>query len=137
MRDIQSRGKLPIIVGGTGFYIQSVIYDYQFSEAPSDPEYRTILEKMWQRKEYENVFAELKEIDPESAERIHPNNTRRVIRALEIFHCTGHTMSEQLKEQPTEMNYDTCIIGLTMEREQLYMIVLTHRVDLMVEEGLM
>ena len=57
-----------------------------------------ILEKVWQRKEYEDVFAELKEIDPESAERIHPNNIRRVIRALEIFHCTGHTMSEQLKE---------------------------------------
>ncbi len=133
--DIQSRGKLPIIVGGTGLYIQSVIYDYQFSEAPSDPEYRTILEKRVAAEGIEEVFAELKEIDPESAERIHPNNTRRVIRALEIFHCTGHTMSEQLKEQPTEMKYDTCIIGLTMERGQLYARI-NHRVDLMVEEGL-
>ena len=83
--DIQSRGKLPIIVGGTGLYIQSVIYDYQFSDAPSDPAYRTILEKRVEGEGIEGVFAELKEIDPESAERIHPNNIRRVIRALEIY----------------------------------------------------
>lgn len=135
IQDIQSRGKLPIIVGGTGLYIQSVIYDYQFSEAPSDPQYRAKLEKIVTEEGIENVFAELKEIDPESAERIHPNNIRRVIRALEIYHCTGHTMSEQLKEQPTEMKYDTCILGLTMNREQLYERI-NHRVDLMVEEGL-
>lgn len=133
--DIQSRGKLPIIVGGTGLYIQSVIYDYQFSEAPSDPEYRVTLEKRVIVEGIDLVFEELKEIDPESAVRIHPNNVRRVIRALEIYHCTGHTMSEQLNDQPTEMKYDTCIVGLTMEREQLYARI-NHRVDLMVEEGL-
>lgn len=133
--DIQHRGKLPIIVGGTGLYIQSVIYDYHFSEAPSDPEYRVMLEKRAEAEGFEAIFAELKKIDPESAERIHPNNSRRVIRALEIYHCTGHTMSEQLKEQPTELKYDTCIIGLTMEREQLYSRI-NHRVDLMMDEGL-
>lgn len=133
--EIQSRGKLPIIVGGTGLYIQSVIYDYQFSEAPSDLEYRATLEKRVESEGIDHVYAELKEIDPESAERIHPNNIRRVIRALEIHHCTGHTMSEQLKEQPTELKYETCIIGLTMEREQLYARI-NQRVDLMVEEGL-
>ena len=133
--DIQSRDKLPIIVGGTGLYIQSVIYDYHFSEAPSDPDYRTMLEQRAESEGIESIFAELKEVDPESAERIHPNNTRRVIRALEIHHCTGHTMSEQLKDQPNELKYDTCIIGLTMDREQLYARI-NHRVDLMVEEGL-
>ena len=112
-----------------------MIYDYQFSEAPSDLQYRAKLEKIVAEEGIENVFAELKEIDPESAKRIHPNNMRRVIRALEIYHCTGHTMSEQLKEQPTEMKYDTCILGLTMNREQLYTRI-NHRVDLMVEEGL-
>ena len=135
IQDIQSRGKLPIIVGGTGLYIQSVIYDYQFSDASSDPQYRAKLEKIVAEEGIENVFVKLKEIDPESAERIHPNNIRRVIRALEIYHCTGHTMSEQLKEQPTEMKYDTCILGLTMNREQLYERI-DHRVDVMMEEGL-
>lgn len=133
--DIQSRGKLPIIVGGTGLYIQSVIYDYQFSEAPSDLQYRAKLEKRVALEGIDHIFTELKEIDPESAARIHPNNVRRVIRALEIYHCTGQTMSEQLKVQPTDMKYDTCIIGLTMEREQLYARI-NHRVDLMVAEGL-
>ncbi len=133
--DIHSRGKLPIIVGGTGLYIQSVIYDYQFSTAPSDPLYRAELEKRVSKEGIDPIFAELETIDPESANRIHPNNVRRVIRALEIFHCTGHTMSEQLKNQRSEMTYDTCIIGLTMDRERLYARI-NHRVDVMVEEGL-
>lgn len=133
--DIQSRGKLPIIVGGTGLYIQSVIYDYQFSEAPSDLSYRAKLEQQVEEQGMDVVFAELVKVDPESAERIHPNNSRRVIRALEIYHCTGKTMSEQLQEQPTDMKYNTCIIGLTMERERLYERI-NHRVDLMVEEGI-
>ena len=77
--DIQSRGKLPIIVGGTGLYIQSVIYDYQFSEAPSDPVIVTDSKNRVAEEGIEHVFAELKEVDPESAERIHPNNVRSVI----------------------------------------------------------
>ncbi|MGE7766619.1 tRNA (adenosine(37)-N6)-dimethylallyltransferase MiaA [Peribacillus sp. NPDC096540] len=135
IEDIQNRGKLPIIVGGTGLYIQSVIYDYQFSEAPSDPAYRDTLEKQVKELGIDPVFEQLRSVDPVSAKRIHPNNVRRVIRALEIFHCTGKTMSEQLDEQPTEMKYDTCIIGLTMDREKLYQRI-DHRVDVMVEEGL-
>ena len=135
IEDIQNRGKLPIIVGGTGLYIQSVIYDYHFSEAPSDPLYREKLEKQVKEEGIEPVFEHLRSVDPESAKRIHPNNVRRVIRALEIFHCTGKTMSEQMNQQPTEMKYDTCIIGLTMDRDQLYKRI-DQRVDGMVEEGL-
>ncbi|MFJ7748267.1 tRNA (adenosine(37)-N6)-dimethylallyltransferase MiaA [Peribacillus sp. NPDC097295] len=135
IEDIQSRGKLPIIVGGTGLYIQSVIYDYHFSEAPSDPHYREKLEKQVKEEGIEAVFEQLQSVDPESAKRIHPNNVRRVIRALEIFHCTGKTMSDQMNQQPTEMKYDTCIIGLTMDRDQLYQRI-DQRVDGMVEEGL-
>ncbi len=135
IEDIQSRGKLPIIVGGTGLYIQSVIYDYQFSEAPSDHEYREGLEKQIRESGIDPVFEQLRTVDPESAKRIHPNNVRRVIRALEIFHCTGKTMSEQLDDQPTELKYETCIIGLTMEREKLYQRI-DQRVDGMVDEGL-
>lgn len=132
---IHKRGKLPIIVGGTGLYIQSVIYNYQFSEAPSDPLYRLELEKRVEEQGIDQVYCELQKIDPESASRIHPNNIRRVIRALEIYHCTGQTMSEQLNQQTTVKKYNTCLIGLTMEREQLYKRI-NHRVDLMIEEGL-
>lgn len=136
IEDIQSRGKLPIIVGGTGLYIQSVIYDYHFSEAPSDPQYREQLEAQVKEVGIDSVFEQLRIVDPESAKRIHPNNVRRVIRALEIFHCTGKTMSEQLSEQPKEMKYDTCIIGLTMERDILYQRI-DLRVDGMLEDGLL
>ncbi|WP_257985461.1 tRNA (adenosine(37)-N6)-dimethylallyltransferase MiaA [Bacillus sp. V5-8f] len=133
--EIHKKGKLPIIVGGTGLYIQSVIYDYHFSEAPSDPAYRSNLERQVEEEGIEPVFAKLRAIDPESAERIHPNNVRRVIRALEIYHCTGKTMSDQLSVQQTHLKYDTAIIGLTMEREKLYNRI-NKRVDLMVSQGL-
>lgn len=136
IEDIQRRGKLPIIVGGTGLYIQSVIYDYQFSEAPSDPEYRLQLENRIKNEGIESVYAELKNADPESAKRIHPNNIRRVIRALEIVHCTGLPMSEQLQNEAAELLYDTCIIGLDMDRELLYARI-NQRIDAMLEEGLM
>ncbi|RUQ30632.1 tRNA (adenosine(37)-N6)-dimethylallyltransferase MiaA [Peribacillus cavernae] len=133
--EIHRRGKLPIIVGGTGLYIQSVIYDYHFSEAPSNPSYRKQLERQVQEEGIEPVFAKLHTIDPESAARIHPNNVRRVIRALEIYHCTGKTMSGQLADQPSDLKYDTVIIGLTMDRGKLYERI-DQRVDVMVAQGL-
>ncbi|MBW7651893.1 tRNA (adenosine(37)-N6)-dimethylallyltransferase MiaA [Anoxybacillus sp. ST4] len=131
IQQITNRGKLPIIVGGTGLYIQSVIYDYQFSSAPSNDLYRQSLERCSSIELYE----ELKKIDPISAERIHPNNVRRVIRALEIYHCTGKTMTEWLKEQKRQLVYNTALIGLTMEREKLYERI-NKRVDQMIAQGL-
>ncbi len=133
--EIASRGKLPIIVGGTGLYIQSVIYDYQFSDAPADEEFRLQLEERAKIIGHEALHEELKQIDPESAAGIHPNNVRRVIRALEIYHCTGKIMSESQKEQQPDLLYQTALIGLTMEREKLYDRI-NLRVNLMVEEGL-
>ncbi|WP_282171586.1 tRNA (adenosine(37)-N6)-dimethylallyltransferase MiaA [Cytobacillus firmus] len=134
--EITSRGKLPIIVGGTGLYIQSVIYDYQFSDAPSDEEFRKILEERAEREGNNVIYEELLEIDPESAEKIHPNNIRRVIRALEIYHCTGKTMSQYQEKQNPELLYDMALIGLTMDRETLYDRI-NQRVDIMMEEGLL
>lgn len=134
--EITSRGKLPMIVGGTGLYIQSVIYDYQFSDAPSDEEFRKTLEKRAEKEGNEAIYNELKEIDPDGSLNIHPNNVRRVIRALEIFHCTGKTMSQFQESQSLDLLYETAIIGLTMEREQLYERI-NRRVDLMMEEGLL
>ncbi|URM31632.1 tRNA (adenosine(37)-N6)-dimethylallyltransferase MiaA [Cytobacillus firmus] len=134
--EITSRGKLPMIVGGTGLYIQSVIYDYQFSDAPSDEEFRKILEERAEREGNTVLYEELLDIDPESAEKIHPNNIRRVIRALEIYHCTGKTMSQYQEKQNPELLYDVALIGLTMDRETLYDRI-NQRVDIMMEEGLL
>lgn len=133
--EIVQKGKLPIIAGGTGLYIQSVIYDYQFSDVPGDETYRLMLEERVKEIGNEALYKELMEVDPESASQIHPNNIRRVIRALEIFHLTGKTMQEFQSTQQPDLLYDTAIIGLTMEREKLYERI-NYRVDIMVEEGL-
>ncbi|MEA3319576.1 MAG: tRNA (adenosine(37)-N6)-dimethylallyltransferase MiaA [Bacillota bacterium] len=134
--EITSRGHIPIIVGGTGLYIQSVLYDYQFSESGKDEETRLRLEKRSQEIGVEKLHQELAEIDPKSAANIHPNNVRRVIRALEIFYTTGKTMSEYQDTQQPEPLYDIALIGLTMDREVLYERI-NLRVDLMMEEGLL
>lgn len=133
--EIAKKGKLPIIAGGTGLYIQSVIYDYQFSDVPGDEAYRLMLEERVKEIGNEALYKELLEVDPESASQIHPNNVRRVIRALEIFHLTGKTMQEFQRTQEPDLLYDTAVIGLTMEREKLYDRI-NYRVDIMVEEGL-
>ncbi|MFD0771196.1 tRNA (adenosine(37)-N6)-dimethylallyltransferase MiaA [Bacillus sp. CGMCC 1.60114] len=134
--DITKRGKLPIIVGGTGLYIQSVLYDYQFSDEPGDPVYRKLLEQQAEEYGVEYVHKKLEEVDLISAKRIHPNNVRRVIRALEIFHTTGQTMSDQLEKQENELLYDVALIGLTMNRDLLYSRI-NLRVDIMMEQGLL
>jgi tRNA dimethylallyltransferase len=134
--EISSRGRVPMIVGGTGLYIQSVIYDYHFTDAPSDPSFRNKLEKEAEEHGPDFLHERLKAEDPESASRIHPNNVRRVIRALEIIHCTGKTAAELQENQSPELLYDTAIIGLTMDRELLYKRI-NLRVDLMLAQGLL
>ncbi|KZZ82760.1 tRNA (adenosine(37)-N6)-dimethylallyltransferase MiaA [Bacillus sp. SJS] len=136
IEDIASRGKMPIVAGGTGLYIQSLLYDYQFSEQPSDPEFRLRMENMAEEKGAEYIHSLLIEADPESAERIHPNNQRRVIRALEIFHASGKTMTDQLESEYRAEHYQSAIIGLTMDRETLYYRI-NQRVDKMLDEGLL
>ncbi|MGF6950996.1 tRNA dimethylallyltransferase [Neobacillus sp. B4I6] len=133
--EIAKKGKLPIIVGGTGLYIQSVIYDYQFSDVPGDESYRLKLEERVKKIGNEALYKELLEVDPGSASQIHQNNVRRVIRALEIFHLTGKTMQEFQSTQQPDLLYNTAIVGLSMEREKLYERI-NYRVDLMMEEGL-
>ncbi|RDI47360.1 tRNA (adenosine(37)-N6)-dimethylallyltransferase MiaA [Falsibacillus pallidus] len=133
--EIHSRGKMPMIVGGTGLYIQAVLYDYQFTETPGDEIFRKKLEQRAQIEGNIGLYEDLKGIDSHSAKNIHPNNVRRVIRALEIYQCTGKTMSEYQESQDSEMLYDTALVGLTMDREMLYQRI-NHRVELMVQEGL-
>jgi len=136
INEIAGRGKLPIIVGGTGLYIQSVIYDYQFSDVPGDEVFRTELEERAEQIGNEELYKELQAVDPESAKQIHPNNVRRVIRALEIFHLTGKTMQDYQSKQQPDLLYDTALIGLTMDREKLYERI-NLRVDIMIEQGLL
>ncbi|MEH7459932.1 tRNA (adenosine(37)-N6)-dimethylallyltransferase MiaA [Bacillus pseudomycoides] len=136
IREITERGKLPIIVGGTGLYIQSVLYDYQFTDEAGDSVYREQMEKLAIEHGVEYIHKKLQEVDPESANRIHANNVRRVIRALEIFHTTGQKMSDQLEQQENELLYDVSLIGLTMDRTMLYDRI-NLRVDHMIGQGLL
>ncbi len=137
IKEITERGKLPIIVGGTGLYIQSVIYDYHFSEQSSNSSLREQLEKEAIEKGIDVLVERLRLIDPISAEKIHPNNHRRVIRALEIFMTSGKTMSEYIEEQDLgELLYNVALIGLTMDREVLYHRI-NQRVDMMMTDGLL
>ncbi len=134
--DILSRGKTPILVGGTGLYLDSVINNTAFSEAQSDEKYRSELYEIAQKEGNEAVHKMLCEIDPASAEKIHANNLRRVIRALEIYKTTGKTMTRVNEESKREPIYDALIIGLSLERELLYERI-NRRVDVMLEEGLL
>ncbi|GGC89743.1 tRNA dimethylallyltransferase [Thalassobacillus devorans] len=136
IEDISSRGKLPVIVGGTGLYIQSVLYDFNFSEQKRNREVTERLETELEIKGKQALYQQLIEIDPEQAEKIHPNNERRLIRALEIYESTGMTMSEYQKNQSVESPYHPILIGLEMDRELLYERI-NHRVDIMMEEGLL
>ncbi|WP_087972832.1 tRNA (adenosine(37)-N6)-dimethylallyltransferase MiaA [Oceanobacillus rekensis] len=136
INDITARGNLPIIVGGSGLYIQAALYDYNFSEAKRD---HTITNKMEEIIESEGImplYNRLVEIDPEQAEKIHPNNHRRVIRALEIYESTGMTMTAYKENQSMESPYKPILLGLDMERELLYRRI-NERVDHMMKDGLL
>ena len=135
IHEITDRGKIPMIVGGTGLYIQSVIYDYQFTQTPSDHAYRAKLERVVNESGIDPLYKQLQRIDPQSAERIHPNNIRRVIRALEVYYCTGKAFSDYQIANENKLIYDVALVGLTMERNLLYKRI-NKRVDLMFAEGL-
>lgn len=134
IREINRRDRLPMIVGGTGLYIQSVIYQYEFSDAGQDETFRKELEEFAARRGREALHERLRQIDPATARRLHPNDLKRVIRALEVYHLTGSTMAEHQK-RAKRSPYDLCLIGLTMDRSLLYERI-NQRVDQMVEQGL-
>ncbi len=134
--DILSRGKLPIITGGTGLYISSLVDNVSFSESEKNEALREELRHELEEKGAEFMHARLSAIDPESAESIHPNNTKRVLRAIEIFETTGKTRTQQEKvSKLTKSPYDFCLIGLNCDRELLYERI-NKRVDIMKDLGL-
>lgn len=133
---IYAKGKIPILVGGTGFYIQSVLYDIDFENSDEDSNLRSELENLAKEKGNDYVHNILKEIDPEAAEIIHANNLKRVIRAIEYYRQTGQKISEHNEtERQKESAYDSFYFVLTDEREKLYANI-DKRVDIMIEEGL-
>ncbi|MCZ2258744.1 tRNA (adenosine(37)-N6)-dimethylallyltransferase MiaA [Sporosarcina sp. G11-34] len=136
IKDIQQRGKIPIIVGGSGLYVQAVLYDFRFTEEASDPEVRDRLEKELLEKGPDPMYEQLLQKDPVAAEKIHPNNHRRLIRALEIIEITGETKGSHEKDVGKSALYSHQIIGLQVERELLYERI-GQRVDLMMEQGLL
>lgn len=137
VRTIYGRGKLPIVVGGTGFYIQALLYEIDFTENGDDTTYRRSLEQTAAEKGAEYLHDHLKEIDPEAAEQIHPNNVKRVIRALEFHQQTGEKISaHNERERQKESPYDFAYFVLTDDRQLLYDRI-DRRVDLMMEQGLL
>lgn len=136
LEDIYARCKIPILVGGTGFYIQAVLYDIAFTENQGDDHFRREMQQL-AREQGESVLHDrLRQVDPESAESIHPNNVKRVIRALEYYHFTGekfsvHNAVERQRQSPYEFLY----VVLNMDRKKLYERI-DQRVDQMMEEGL-
>lgn len=136
IKDIYNKGKLPIIVGGTGFYIQALLYDIDFKKSKEDPIYRQKLEALAKEKGNNYLHSKLEEVDSEAATKIHPNNIKKVIRALEYYKETGERISEHNKEQEKkESPYNFSYIVLTDEREHLYERI-NLRVDQMIEKGL-
>ena len=133
---IYERGRLPVVAGGTGFYIQALLYDIHFDETDNEHEYRKQLEQIASDKGNEYLYQMLKEIDPLSAEEIHFNNTKRVIRALEYYHDTGKTISSHNYEQRGNQSpYNFAYFVLNDKRELLYQRI-EERVDIMLKNGL-
>ena len=136
LEEIYAEGKIPIIVGGTGFYIQGLLYDIDFSETAADEAYRKEMEDYAGKNGAHALHELLREVDPESCDAIHENNVKRVIRALEYYHQTGQKISDHnKKEREKQSPYNFAYFVLNDIRENLYARI-DKRVDLMVEKGL-
>lgn len=129
LKTLQNLNKNVVLVGGSGLYLRSAIYDYEFSET------KTVDENLYKSFSNEELYEKLKSIDPESCEKIHVNNRKRVIRALEIYQETGSKKSDLEKQQEHKSLYEITFIGLNPDRELLYENI-NKRVDIMFENGL-
>ncbi len=136
IREIRGRGRIPLLVGGTGFYIQAVLYDIDFTENGEDTSYRASLQRLAQLEGADRLHEMLRSVDPASADAIHANNVKRVIRALEFYHETGTKISEHNEaERQKESPYNFAYFVLNDTRERLYQRI-DLRVDQMMEQGL-
>ncbi len=133
---IINKGKIPIIVGGTGLYVDSLIYGIEYPEIKFDEEYRKRLEKEADEKGLEFLYNKAKEIDKQAMQKISLNDKKRIIRVLEIYHATGKTKTEQeIESRKKEIKYEYKVFAINMNREKLYERI-NIRVDKMIENGL-
>lgn len=136
IEEITYKNKLPMIVGGTGFYINSLIYNYSFADTNKDEEYREYLTKLAEVEGKEYVHGLLKDIDEEAYNKLYPNDLKRVIRALEVYKVSGKPMSEFAAEQDIlDIPYNVYYFVLNMDRQKLYSRI-NHRVDIMMKNNL-
>ncbi len=134
--EIYSRGHIPIVAGGTGFYIQALVYDIDFTENDEDTAFRRTLEEQAKREGAEALYERLRAVDPESCESIHAHNIKRVIRAIEFYEKTGKKISEHNREQrQNDSPYNFAYFVLNDDRERIYERI-NVRVDLMMAQGL-
>ena len=136
IEEILEKGKIPIIVGGTGLYIESLIYGIEFQDEKIDEQYRKQLDTIAEIEGLEKLYCEATKIDPQAMEKISKNDKKRIIRVLEIYHKTGKTKTEQeIESRKTEIKYNYKSFAITMERNKLYQRI-EKRVDQMIENGL-
>ena len=137
IKEIHDRGHIPIVCGGTGFYIQALVRDIDFEDTSPLTSYRQELQQFALKNGNEALHQRLQEMDPKSAAAIHPNNVKRVIRAMEYFHETGRSIAEHNEEaKMSESPYDVAFFVLTADRQYLYEKI-NKRVDIMMEENLL
>ena len=135
IEEIINKGKTPIIVGGTGLYLNSLIYNIQYNEMEVDLNYRRELEKEAEEYGLEVLYNRAKEIDPEAMEKVSANDKKRITRVLEIYNATGRNKKKKKKKSRKEVPYNYLIFGINMERSILYDRI-NKRVDIMLEQGL-
>jgi tRNA dimethylallyltransferase len=135
INQIFDAGKVPVVSGGTGLYLNSLIYEMDFSVMPRQEGFREALEKEAEEFGVNYVHDKLKALDPDAAERIHPNNLKKVIRAIEVYQSTGEGIREFSESLVETREFRCILIGLTRDREELYQRI-DQRVDLLVQEGL-
>lgn len=136
IKEIIAKGKTPIIVGGTGLYVDSLIYEIEYNDVKIDENYRKELEKIVEEQGLEELYKKALEIDPVAMEKISPNDKKRIMRVLEIYKTTGKTKTEQeLESRKNPVEYDYKIFAINWDREILYQRI-DKRVDIMIEQGL-
>lgn len=138
LQEIHNRGEIPVLAGGTGLYVRSLLQNLDFSEGDHDLSLREELTELANREGVEPLMEELRRIDPESAERIEPNNLPRVIRAIELYRTTGKTMTQHLADSRRNPSpYQVCMIGLNYQDRSVLYDRINRRVDEMMAQGLL
>ena len=136
IEDILQKGKVPIIVGGTGLYVDSLIYGIEYPNIEFDENYRKELERRVEKEGLEKLYEKAKKIDPQAMKKISRNDQKRILRVLEIYNATGKTKTEQeIDSRKNEVKYDYRVFAINMDREKLYDRI-NKRVDIMIQKGL-